>query len=457
MTTSDNRLSDANTEPRMPDRISDIGLAQAAADTRLPKAFLDGMAALLRDETPAFLRTYAQPFTRAARVRTGYPKPADALDPVPWADDAWYLPPDTAAGAAIAHEAGAYYLQEPSAMTAAAALGARPGERVLDLCAAPGGKSTQLAAAMRGEGLLVCNEPYPDRARVLSRNIERMGVENAVVVSAMPEALKTRWRGFFDRVLVDAPCSGEGMFRRHPETRAAWSPAAPEGCAARQRAILSSAAEMLKPGGFLAYSTCTFNSAENEGVIEAFLRERRDFALVPFTLPGLPPTDGVLRFFPHRARGEGHFAALMRKSEDADARAAAPAPLPAPNQNDAAVARAFLSEFLEAPPPIAVFGGTVVSAPAPPPLDGVRALRVGLHLGQVRGRLFLPDHALALARACRVRVALTENEARAYLRGETLPCGERGWLALTYEGMQLGLGKASDGQIKNHYPKGLRK
>ncbi len=429
-------------------------------DYPLPQGFLDGLTALLGDETPAFLRSYDEPYARAARVREGLPPPPDAQERVPWAENAWYLPKDSTLGASIWHEAGAYYLQEPSAMVAAAALDARPGDRVLDLCAAPGGKSTQLAAALRGQGLLVCNEPYLSRAQVLSRNIERMGVVNALVVSSMPGALKAKWPNFFDKILVDAPCSGEGMFRRHPETRAEWSPAAPAGCASRQIDILLSAADMLRPGGRMAYSTCTFNAVENEGVIEAFLKARPDFSLVPFALSGLPPSQGMLRVFPHRVRGEGHFVALTEKSQDAQSREGTVcAPLPAPTKKDAAIAEAFLADCLASPVAVnAVFGATLLSSPDLPPLSGVKVLRAGLHVGVVKGGVFAPDHALAPALPCRRLFALTQAQARAYQHGETLPCGdERGYLALTYDGLQLGFGKASDGQIKNHYPKGLRK
>ena len=350
-------------------------------------------------------------------------------------------------------------------MAAAAALAPRPGERVLDLCAAPGGKSTQMAALMQGRGTLVCNEPVAARAQVLSRNIERMGVKNAVVVSALPEELSPRWPEYFDRVLVDAPCSGEGMFRRHPEAIGEWSPAAPAGCAQRQAAILLSAARMLRPGGRLAYSTCTFSAEENEGVIQAFLRERAEFALVPFSLPGLPPCDGMLRLWPHQTRGEGHFVALLEKqgaprAEKPRRRGEKP-PLPAPDAAAAALARDFLKEYMAGEAaPNALFAGRLTQAPEQlPPLEGVRTLRVGLQLGEARGKLFVPDHALALAVPCQRAWPLEEAAARLYQAGQPLPApdGLRGWLTPTLDGLSLGWAKASDGLLKNHYPKGLRK
>ncbi len=263
-------------------------MMEATRDIALPEGFAASVAPLLGDALPCFLAALDAPFVRGVRVRRGAPDivPGGVLAPVPWQDGAFYLANDSLAGAHPLHEAGAYYIQEPSAMTPAAALCASPGERVLDLCAAPGGKSTQLAAMMRGEGVLVCNEPVPSRARVLSRNIERMGVPNAVVTNEYPDKLAERWRGYFDKVLVDAPCSGEGMFRRHPEARAEWRESQAAGCAARQAAILRSAAQMVRPGGMLAYSTCTFNALENEGVVEGFCACTANSRSRPLRCPG---------------------------------------------------------------------------------------------------------------------------------------------------------------------------
>jgi len=344
-------------------------------------------------------------------------------------------------------------------MAAAAALRAEPGDRVLDLCAAPGGKSTQLAAYLKGQGTLVCNEPHPARVQILSRNVERMGIANAVVVSALPEKLCGPWKGFFDRVLIDAPCSGEGMFRRHPESRSEWDMTSPHHCAQRQTQILGCAADMLRPGGTMVYSTCTFNEQENEGVIRRFLREHTDFELVPFALDGIGACDGMLRIWPHRVRGEGHFVCKMRRLGDAPLPQGEKLP-PADKAESAAVLDFAKNVGMEAPAAICRFGSQLVCPPRDvPPVKGVKVLRMGLHLGQMKGKVFAPDHAWALAVKGQRLVPVDENAALAYLHGETLPCGDtlRGWVIPAYEGMQLGWGKASDGQIKNHYPKGLRK
>lgn len=427
---------------------------------QLPLEFIEQMKPLLGASLPDFLHTYAETPLRGIRMREGVAPIPDALSPIPWAKNAYYLPTDSAAGAHPLHEAGAYYLQEPSAMAAAAALCPAPGDRVLDLCAAPGGKSTQLAAYLGGSGLLVCNEPVASRAQILSRNVERMGVTNAVVVSTMPEALSPLLPAFFDKILVDAPCSGEGMFRRHPETRSEWSAASPAGCAQRQSQILKEARKMLRPGGLLAYSTCTFNSVENEGVIERFLDENPGFTLVPFSLPGLPASTGMLHLWPHEIQGEGHFVALLRAPED-ERGSVRPAPLPLPGKEEAHIAEEFLREHMSAAvQPNALFAGRLVSAPEElPALRGIRVLRYGLQLGEVRGRNFFPDHALALALPAARTLPVTLDEAAAYQSGQPLKTDEcrRGWYVPVLDGLRLGWGKASDGVLKNHYPKGLRK
>ena len=426
----------------------------------LPQAFFDRMAALLVEEYPAFLASYDAPYARGIRFNPLKPCaawPPDVEDAVPWEPSGRYLSLNSPAGKLIQHEAGAYYLQEPSAMLPAAILDPRPGERVLDLCAAPGGKSTQLGARMAGQGLLVCNEPVLKRAQVLSQNMARMGVTNALVVSAMPAQLALRWPEAFDAVQVDAPCSGEGMFRRHPETRDEWTPESPAGCAKRQAEILDCAARLVRPGGRIVYSTCTLNPTENEDTVNAFCERHPDFSPQAFHLSGADAPSGMLTCYPHRMRGEGHFAALLIR-RDTGRRTDLP-PDHSLRQPDKAQRRA-LADFLPpAPEPTALLGDTLVHLPDCPDLRGLKALRVGLHLGTLTGRVFKPDHAWAVSATPPdvPRVTLSEGQARAYLAGETLPADGRGWALAAYEGLPLGWGKISDGVMKNHYPKELRR
>ena len=250
------------------------------------------------------------------------------------------------------------------------------------------------------------------------------------------------------------------MFRRHPEACAEWNADSPARCAARQAEILNSATQMLRPGGRLAYSTCTFNSLENEGSIERFLAEHPDFHPVPFALPGLPAApQGILRLWPHHVRGEGHFVALLEKDGDASPALSAP-PLPAPDRAALQAYAAFADETGCVIVPNAVFGGHLIHAPAVlPPLDRIRTLRVGLQVGELRGKVFIPDHAMALGTDIPRQYPLTDAQALAYLHGEALPCAEsmRGFYTVTVDGYALGFCKASNGQLKNHYPKGLRK
>jgi len=428
----------------------------------LPKAFVDRMAAQLGDELPAFLRTYDEPYQRGIRLNPHKPaacQPEGILEAVPWEPTGYYLSMESKAGADILHEAGAWYLQEPSAMIPAAVLNARPGERVLDLCAAPGGKSTQNALRMNGQGLIVCNEPIRDRAKILSRNVERMGIPNAVVTSAWPENLAKIWPEAFDAIQCDAPCSGEGMFRRHPETRDEWNAESPTGCAKRQGDILDSAAGMLRPGGRLVYSTCTLNQIENEGVVEAFLQRHPDYTLEAFELPGLSAPEGVLTIYPHRVKGEGHFVALLRRKGEGSAEWKTAAPKE--NAPDKAAMKV-LHDFMPGAQANLLFGGELRYCPDFPDLSkakGVSVLRSGLHLGTVKGKVFVPDHAWAVCnQPPKVpRVNLTEDQARMYQNGQVVPANGKGWVLACYGGVALGWGKVSDGMMKNHYPKGLRR
>lgn len=438
----------------------------------LPAAFLSRMRRLLGDEFDAFLASYALP--RNAGLRLNPRKRKSPLpfcgEPVLWEPNGYYYDPVLRPGLHPFHDAGLYYLQEPSAMAPAGLLCVQPGERVLDLCAAPGGKSTQLAAAMDGQGLLICNEIHPKRARVLASNIERMGIGNALVLSEHPAKLAERFPQYFDRILVDAPCSGEGMFRKEDAAVNDWSEEVVCMCAARQREILNSAAAMLRPGGRLVYSTCTFSPEENEGVISAFLHTHPDFSVVPCSAPyfdrGRPdwinaPADGIehtLRLFPHKLRGEGHFAALLERRADGDGlESALQRPEHLPDE-----IHAFLREYgIELDGIPVSFGETWFIAPQElPDLRGLRVLRAGLELGETRKGRFVPAHALALWLRSFPNTAdfpADGKEIAAFLRGETLRDKARGWTLVTADGYAIGWARGADGILKNHYPKGLRR
>ena len=450
---------------------------------KLPEAYIAQMKRLLGEAGFfAYENALQQPVTRALRVNLllspdGNPPCAiEGLgDPVPWAKGAYFVEGDARPGLSPLHEGGLFYLQEPSAMTAVSVLAPQPGDKVLDLCAAPGGKSTQIAALMGGEGVLVANEPIPSRAQILSRNVERMGVRNAVVTSAYPQDLSPHFMSFFDRILVDAPCSGEGMFRRQIEARDEWTENAPRGCADRQMEILEEAAKMLAPGGHMVYSTCTFNDTENEGVLALFLALHPEFSLTPFHLPGLPEAkEGYLHLYPHEMRGEGHFVSLLKKSADAPASHPVLTHKAKPQKGGAKSAKRAEAPRMELPDVFApgvgfnrlyAAGDSLWSLPEGIDIDrltGLRVLRTGLLLAHTEGRRQEPDHALAMAlrpqEAARC-AHLTLEQALAYQAGEALDLGDlpAGYTLICHEGVSLGFGKQAGGLMKNHYPKGLRR
>lgn len=440
----------------------------------LPEAFVNRMRRLLGEEYDAFDASYARPRNVGLRfnpLKCGtFPSLPFLRDPVAWEKNGFTYDPDARPGLHAYHDAGVYYLQEPSAMSAAALLDAQPGERVLDLCAAPGGKSTQLAGQMRSQGLLVCNEIVPGRAKILSRNIERLGITNALVLNEHPAHLAQVFPCFFDRILVDAPCSGEGMFRKEEAAVTDWSKATVKMCAGRQAEILSSAAQMLRGGGRLVYSTCTFSPEENEGVISAFLHSHPEFSVeivdAPFFSPGRPdwiedPAEGVehtFRLWPHKLKGEGHFAAVLRKNTGAQE----DAPVLAGEKAPAELLDFIKENALSLPQgKLLSFGQSLFLAPdSLPSLRALKVLRPGLQLGTRQKGRFEPDHALALAlrdAENALHLPAESDELARYLRGETIPCELSGWTLVCADEYSLGWGKCSGGVLKNHYPKGLRR
>lgn len=454
-----------------------------------PAEFTARMQKLLKNEYTDFINGFEKQENRSLRVNTlkgdrerFLQVSPFTLEPVAWEKNGFYYGEEERPGRHLFHEAGVYYIQEASAMLPVSCMEAKPGERILDLCAAPGGKSTQIGAAMQGEGLLVCNEIHADRARILSENIERMGIVNAVVTNETPQALTEVFWEYFDRILVDAPCSGEGMFRKKEEACLQWSVENVELCAKRQDEILDCAAKMLSPGGRIVYSTCTFAPEENEGSVSRFLKRNPLFELTETTLyEGTErgrkewvrePAEGIektLRIFPHRARGEGHFAAVFeKKGNQGEAFRGG-----CRNGEQKGLKPKEYKEFTEfaqqnlkvLPKGVYLrFGEQLYLVPeGTPSFDGLRVLRPGLHLGTMKKNRFEPAHALALAyRADQVvnslNFAIGEERAVRFVEGQTFAAeGEKGWYLITAEGYSLGWGKLAGGIMKNHYPKGLRK
>ncbi len=443
----------------------------------LPEAFLTRLKLQLGNEYDDYLQSLDRPRAVALRFNplktVDFPALPFVEECVPWARYGHYYTPDARPGLHVWHEAGLYYLQEASAMAPVTLLAPQPGEIVLDLCAAPGGKTTQIAALMGGDGLLVCNEINPKRAKILSRNIERMAVPNALVLNHHPKELERHFSGCFDKVLVDAPCSGEGMFRKEEAAITDWSEETVTMCAERQAQILDTAAKLLRPGGRLVYSTCTFAPAEDEGAVSAFLRNHPDFAIeqvdAPALSPGQPgfvrhPAPGIehtFRLWPHHQKSEGHYAAVLRKLDllgDGVSTLSPSAPGKLPKEwTDFAKA---MDIRLPAGKP-ALFGSTLWWLPEnAPELRSLKVLRPGLELGEVKKGRFEPAHALGLWLKDCASVqdyAPDSAEMAAYLHGEVVPSDKKGWTLVTAGGLSIGWGKGDGKVLKNHYPKGLRR
>ena len=428
----------------------------------LPEAFLTRMKHQLGTEFDDFLRSLERPRAVALRfnpLKGEAPQLPFVGEAVPWEPMGYYYAPEARPGLHVYHEAGVYYLQEASAMAPVALLQPQPGEKVCDLCAAPGGKTTQIAGRMGGEGFLLCNEINPKRAKILSRNIERMAVSNALVTNEHPENLAKRFPGFFDRVLVDAPCSGEGMFRKEEAAVTDWSQETVEMCARRQGEILNSAAKMLKPGGRLVYSTCTFAPEEDEMTVAAFLEAHPEFEPEELEVPWFVPVEnGGHRLWPHKLLGEGHFAAVLRKKEGEEGEISnAKGEKPPKQWLD------FAKELgIELPHGKAIsFGSSLYWVPEEmPDLNRLKVMRPGLELGVVKKDRFEPAHALALwLKTCGNTQSFPADsqELADYLHGDVVPSEKKGWCLITAGGFSIGWGKGDGRVLKNHYPKGLRR
>lgn len=455
----------------------------------LPDAFINKYQRLLGDEAPAFLASFDQPSTGGFRVNPAKAAPTATLEravgKVEYVPTGYRGPVD---GKSLDHVAGAIYSQEPSAMYVGEVVAPQPGERVLDLCAAPGGKTTHLVAKMKDQGLLVANEIFRKRALVLAENLERWGTAQTVVTNESPADLEKHFPQFFDRILVDAPCSGEGMFRKEPAGIEYWTPDYPAECANRQRKILASALRMLKPGGTLVYSTCTFAPEEDEQNAAWLLATYPGLTMVPIKkYPGMddgrpewadgnPDLAKAVRLFPHHIAGEGHFIAKFQLaatgSEPAVSRQAKKKKKHRKSHQQDGVTkeqRQFFSDFCQwfmpdyQPHQLLTYGDQLYDLPAEmSSVEGLTALRPGLHLGTFKKRRFEPALALALAIDPAVttrRIDLSTEQWRSYVHGDVLSGSaelSNGWYLLTCQGFNVGFGKLVNGTVKNFYPKGLR-
>lgn len=463
----------------------------------LPIEFEHRMQEMLGVEYTDFVAGYEKEKYQALRlnplkgdIKRLTEQPLFHLTKVPWEKNGYYYTSQDAPGKHPYHEAGVYYIQEPSAQAVVPFLEIKPGERVLDLCAAPGGKSTQIGAALAGKGLLVCNEIHPARAKILSENIERMGIKNAIVTNEEPKKLAEIFVEYFDKILVDAPCSGEGMFRKNEEAKLEWSPENVQNCAKRQDEILDCAAKMLRRGGRLVYSTCTFAPAENEGSIARFVERHNDFEVVEVECPeGFeyarpkwcayvtgeyfetpnPDIAHTLRLWPHRIDGEGHYLAVLKRAGESEENAQIQARFGLEkgiNEKDCKELMQFWKETVKIPfsGVLLRFGDQIYLGPENmPSLQKLKVLRAGLHLGTLKKNRFEPSHALALVlhpdqvmNSC--DLSSKDTSAAAFISGQTFPVNEKkGWCLISVDGYSLGWGKAAGGIMKNHYPKGLRK
>ncbi|MFC6261221.1 RsmF rRNA methyltransferase first C-terminal domain-containing protein [Levilactobacillus fujinensis] len=444
----------------------------------LPDDFITKYRRLLGAEADAFLASFDTPSTAGYRVNPAHhdlPATITETPAVPYAKYGHY---GTVSGRSLMHQSGAVYSQEPSAMFVGATAAPQTGERVLDLCAAPGGKTTHLASYLCGTGLLVTNEINRKRVKVLAENVERFGVKSAVILNDSPDRLSPVFPDYFDKVLVDAPCSGEGMFRKDPDAMSYWSLDYVADCATRQREILTEAVKMVKPGGQLIYSTCTFAPEEDEQMMAWVLKTFPDFHLVPVTksagvvdarpdwADGNPELAKAARLFPHLMQGEGHFVAKLARDSGEDRTPHGRAKLGTSLTSDQ---RKLWQEFARTVLGHAVSGQMITvkdqlfAVPDDlPDLKKCHIFRPGLHLGTFKKNRFEPSYALALASAdvpVSQTLAITDDQWRAWVHGETFTLDmtpEKGWYLLTCGEQPVGFGKVVGQTVKNFFPKGLR-
>ena len=428
--------------------------------TNLPKQFLDEMKEILGNEFDDFLKSYEEPKTTGLRLNTMKMDKDKLLNldlfqltSIPWTEEGFYYDENIdRPGKNPLHESGAYYLQEPSAMSVVPKLEVEEGEKVLDLCAAPGGKSTYILSKLNNTGLLVSNEINPTRIKALGENLERFGAKNCIITNTDSTNLKKVFKGYFDKIVIDAPCSGQGMFRKDQVAIDDWSYNKVLECQSIQKDIIRDGFEMLKKGGVLVYSTCTFSKEENEDVINEFINENEGAYLVLME-----------RLWPHKIKGEGHFVAKIKKfsEEECSTKKVKIKPLGKELKDYKDFEKKFLN--IEIKGDFYLKGENLYLLPENcPDIKKLKVLRNGLHLGLLKKNRFEPSHAfshyLTIDDVKNVEdLSINDDRAKEYLRGNTIKTDKsRGWVLVAIEGIPLGWGKESNGILKNHYPKGLR-
>lgn len=452
----------------------------------LPDKFQQSMKELLGAEMyPAFLASYERPVRAGIRVNTIKTTVKDFkeavpfhLEPIPWIANGFYYAEEDMVSRHPLHFAGLYYMQEPSAMTPASLLPVEEGDLVLDLCAAPGGKATELGAKLRGKGFLLANDISNSRARALLRNLERFGIANMAVCSEDPRILKEAFPAVFDKILVDAPCSGEGMFHKEPQMAQFWEEHGPEYYSGIQKQLILQAADMLKPGGMMVYSTCTFSPAENEDILSWLIQNRPEFHPVKLSQryagfsDGLAPFTDAVRIFPQNMDGEGHFAALLQK-EDAGQPSApevktdiSPAKIKLPPEAELFLRPIRQAGCFSADGNWMMLKEQLYYVPVQPVTSRrLRFLRTGLLVGECKKNRFEPSQALAMALKqeefpLSISFAPSDERCVRYLKGETIDVPEmgteKGWILVCTAGQPLGFGKLDRGRIKNKYSAGWR-
>ena len=506
-TFSSETFSDLSHDAQCPHKIC----SGSGIESKLPHAFIKRMRTDFETtaEYERFIACYSDAPVRAMRINTLKISKERFLDLCPWRTKQSELLNEGLIltenpehiGTHPYHIAGLFYMQEPSAMSVVEAAEIAPGIRVLDLCAAPGGKSGGIAARLCGRGILVSNEIIPNRAKTLARNLERLGIVNAVVTSAHPDAVAEALPQYFDRVVVDAPCSGEGMFRKDEAVIGTWTPERPDFFADLQREITSNAVKMLRPGGLMMYSTCTFAPQEDEGTVSFLLENFPEMELIemegyegfskgnPVWGNGDPEIEKTVRIWPHKMNGEGHYLALFRKKGEAIPYETEEKPIekknkkqknrkkdrgteaPGPSKAEKQILSDFLSR-MTAPIPVEeleVRAGKVYHSPSLP--DGVRNLhflRNGLYLGELKKDRFEPSQPFAVTLSADkfkdyMNLKADDERTEKYLHGETISVepGETaspsGWKLVCVDGFGLGWGKLVKGTLKNKYPVGWRK